>query len=413
MKDPSFSLLSHDFVTACVSSSLRIDGRSLTDSRRVNLTLGPVWGFAEITFDQTRVVASTLVDAITPPPERRSEGSLSIIVDFSPTSSEPAAKDVLQPRAPPPSLTEARAVVERIVRDSRSLDTEALCILAGIKVWAVRVHVDVVNDDGNCIDACVMAVMASLMHARRPDVTVTGKEVRIHSLDEREPVPLPVHHVPLAVSFALFGGGKLYEEEITVLDPIKMEETASGGSVTFAYNAAGEICGVHKAGGLPLALESFIHCSELAEKRVLQLTGILKEALDSAASKHPLSVVRPMLVHPEPKAWIKSKEEKKDDADMAEVGVGAAWNAVPVADEPPPVMEIESKDDVDGGLETVFEKKEDAQVIDVDDEEEFKEVEKKKIVQEVIEIDSDSSGDDDLENAIISRPRGGSGRRRR
>lgn len=428
MRDKSVSIVERTFVADCVSAGRRLDGRALTDSRNVKLSLGPIWGFAELSFDKTHIVASTTVEPITPPSDRPNEGSLTIVLDLSPASSESSARDALQRTALSATATETRNCIDKFVRESRAIDTEALCILAGVKMWSVRVEVDVINDDGNCVDACVMAVMASLMHARRPDVTVTGKEVRIHPMDEREPVALPVHHVPLSVTFALFGAGKPYESDYVVMDPVKREEIASGGVVSFSFNAQGEMCGLYKAGGLPLELSSFVRCGELAEQRALQLTGILKDALASASAHHPLATVRPMVVHPEATALLKSRDRKDKDAMMEDVTPSSMWNAIPITDvaPPPPSMGDNAPvkmNKMDGEMDTVMQsifaqkEKNVNQDIEVDQEMKAAErvanrvAEKKGVVEKVVVSGSESS-DDDLENALISRPKGGGGRRR-
>lgn len=63
------------------------------------------------------------------------------------------------------------------------------------------------DNAGNITDACLLAVVAVLLAFKRPDVTVDAStsSVTIHSPDVREPLPLSVHHTPLAVTFALFG----------------------------------------------------------------------------------------------------------------------------------------------------------------------------------------------------------------
>lgn len=415
MRHRSVSNSERRFAADCVAAGQRIDGRRLADARRVSVTLGPAWGFAEVCLDKTVAIASTTVQAVTPAPDRPSEGTLSITMDLSPTSSEPAAQGALQRSALPHAITETRNCLEKFVREARALDTEALCILAGVKAWAVRVDVDLVNDDGNCTDACVLAVLASLMHARRPDITVTGREVRVHSLDEREPVPLPVHHVPLAVTFALFGPGRPYEPDVAVLDPVKVEEISAAGALSFAFNAQGEVCGVYKAGGLPLHPETFLHCSDLAAGRALELTGILKKALADASAQHPLATVRPMLVNPEPVAQLKGKRADRGLPQGENVPT-STWNATPMEDVPPPpavdnqpVKMNEIVDVDEEAVQSIFEKKESR--TEAPDLMKDVETEKKALLESiVISDDEESSSDDDLQAAIISRPKG-AGRR--
>ncbi|CDF38536.1 exosome component 9 Rrp45 [Chondrus crispus] len=423
MHDKSISTSERLFASECVSAGRRLDGRSLTDPRHVSVTLGPSWGFAEVAFDNTLVIASTSVDATAPSSERPNEGVLTVVADLSPTSSEAAARESLARSGHTPVVTEIRNCIDKFVREARAIDTEALCILAGVKVWAVRVEVDIINDDGNCVDACVMAVMSSLMHARRPDVTVTGKEVRVHSLDEREPVPLPVHHVPLSVSFALFGAGKPYEPDMVVMDPVKKEEIASGGSLSFAFNAQGEVCGVYKAGGLPLQPESFVQCSELGEKRALKLTAILNKALADSSAKHPRASLRPMLVTPEPVAQVRSRHTRKKDEVMSEAAPLSMWNATPIEDTLPPPpsatdrdpVKVHAVEGVDSAIASLLQgRKEVDEIVQVEEHVEMEmepEREDGPKPTEIIEISDSSSSDDDLESAIISKGKGSGGRR--
>lgn len=95
-------------------------------------------------------------------------------------------------------------LIERCLKDSNSIDLEALCIVPGVRVFSIRCDVTVLDYVGNICDACFLATLASLRHFRRPDVSVSGTEVTIHSIDEKEPIPLTIHHTPLSITYALF-----------------------------------------------------------------------------------------------------------------------------------------------------------------------------------------------------------------
>jgi len=71
----------------------------------------------------------------------------------------------------------------------------------------VRVDVTALNHDGALVDCASIAALASLAHSRRPDVTLSGEEVTIHSLAERDPLSLTLHHNPICVSYAIFDKG--------------------------------------------------------------------------------------------------------------------------------------------------------------------------------------------------------------
>lgn len=71
--------------------------------------------------------------------------------------------------------------MEKALRRSRAIDTEGLCIVAGEKVWQIRVDLLFLDHDGNLVDCASIAAITALLHFRRPDVTVSGEEVTIVS----------------------------------------------------------------------------------------------------------------------------------------------------------------------------------------------------------------------------------------
>jgi exosome complex component RRP45 len=69
--------------------------------------------------------------------------------------------------------------LDRILKNSRVVDTESLCILPGEQVFALRTDIHILDHDGNIIDAVVAAALAALIDFRRPDFTITQDGVKI------------------------------------------------------------------------------------------------------------------------------------------------------------------------------------------------------------------------------------------
>lgn len=69
--------------------------------------------------------------------------------------------------------------MDRILKSSRVVDTESLCIIPGEQVWSLRVDVHILNHDGNLADAVVAAALAALLDFRRPDVSITEDGFKI------------------------------------------------------------------------------------------------------------------------------------------------------------------------------------------------------------------------------------------
>jgi exosome complex RNA-binding protein Rrp42 (RNase PH superfamily) len=117
---------------------------------------------------------------------------------------------------------------------------------APLQVWSVRCDVHILDDGGNAIDCSSLAAMTALLHFRHADVTVSGDTVTVHTLEERAPVPLSIHHTPVSVTFGIVhvhGGAS-----VVFVDPSDREELVMDGRITISVNAHSELCGVHKLG---------------------------------------------------------------------------------------------------------------------------------------------------------------------
>lgn len=353
MKEEVLPTLSKTFALAALRIGVRVDGRPLDASRKLRIVLGPAHGQACVSLGATTAHAVASCAAVAPAPERPSEGTLSISASLAAPSSEAAALDQAVHGAHAASDPASRALrtdIDRFIRDSRAVDTEALCILAGRRVWAVDVSVAVVDAAGNAGDVAQIAAISALLHARRNDVSISGTDVRVHPFSEREPLPLPVHHVPVSVSYALFGAGDGFAGDVAALDPCLAEEVAADGRLVVCMNAHGDVCGMQKSGGLPVDAKLVARCAAVAQGRVVAVTKIIHEALaESSAKYHPMSAARPVLVAAEPVAEVLVKKIGKKDGDivMEDDGGASMWNAVPMEeDAPPPVpMVLPSADE--------------------------------------------------------------------
>jgi len=252
----------------------RCDGRDLHEMRRVR------WAFTraddrctvELELGRTRVFVVVTAEVVPPYPDRPTDGFLNFGVELSPMASV-----AFEAGRPSTQAVELGRILERSLRDSRALDTEALCIVAGQKVWSIKCTIHALDHGGNLVDAAGLALIAALQHFRIPDVTVTGDKVTIHSPDEREPMPLSLHHAPVCVTFAFFDGGAL-----AAIDPTHQEEEVMEGRATFALNAHRELVAVHKIGGAPLSQDVLMRCTRIAADKAVYMSELLRVALEDA-----------------------------------------------------------------------------------------------------------------------------------
>ena len=165
-------------------------------------------------------------------------------------------------------------LLEKTIRRSGALDTESLCIIAGAKCFHLRADVHVLDHDGNLVDACCMALVAALLHFRRPDVEVKGEDVTVFGLREREPVRLSMQHQPFCVTFSYYESGQIMLQDATLL-----EEQCREGEVVVSMNRFGEVCQIAKYGGKPVDALSLLTCTNMALERVKVFDKLVKERL--------------------------------------------------------------------------------------------------------------------------------------
>eukprot|EP00892_Ulva_mutabilis_P009677 jgi/Ulvmu1/7081/UM033_0142.1 len=166
-------------------------------------------------------------------------------------------------------------LLQRIVADAAAIDLEALTVQRGRWSWVLRLDIHVLSHSGNLTDCALLATVASLCAFRLPQTEISaGGEVVVFAPEEREPLPLTVQHVPIAMSFALFVSG-----DVAVTDPTREESASAEGSMTLVATEHGELCGVHKVEGCATSPDVIMRCVRLAISGVPDLAKDIREAL--------------------------------------------------------------------------------------------------------------------------------------
>ncbi|KAI7752432.1 hypothetical protein M8C21_033270 [Ambrosia artemisiifolia] len=191
------------FIENALVSDIRVDGRRPFDYRNLTIRFGSEDGSSEVQLGKTQVLAFVTGQLVQPYRDRPNEGSFAIYTEFS-----PMADPSFEPGRPGDSAIELGRIVDRGLRESRAVDTESLCVIAGKVVWSIRIDLHIIDNGGNLVDAANIAALAALSTFRRPECTVggeDGQELTIHPPDVREPLPLILHHFPVAVTFGFIG----------------------------------------------------------------------------------------------------------------------------------------------------------------------------------------------------------------
>ncbi|KAL9002823.1 MAG: hypothetical protein Q9188_004285 [Gyalolechia gomerana] len=261
------------FVLEALQQNIRLDGRALDAFRNIELAFSDEYGVADVQLGNTRVLTRISASITAPFPDRKFDGIFTVTTELSPMAS-PAFEVGRQ--------TDTETLLSRLLevalRRSSALSTESLCLLAGQKVWSLSATCHILSHDGNLLDACCIAVLAALQHYRIPDTTVKGEEVIVHSVEERNRVPLAMLHHPLCVTMALFEGG-----EKVIVDATLREEQCSEGEVVVTANKHGEVVQIKKLGGVPADALVLLNCMDIAVAKVKELDLVITKALEQDA----------------------------------------------------------------------------------------------------------------------------------
>jgi exosome complex component RRP42 len=218
------SNLTKNYVNKLLSEGKRFDGRGLLDFRDVVISYdvsNKAEGSARVNLGNTEVVVGVKAGLGTPYPDSPDKGNLMCTAELLPLAS---------PRfeSGPPAFkaVELGRLVDRAIRESGMVDFEKLMIEKGEKVWTIFVDIYPINDDGNLIDASVIAAVAALKKAKMPTLDKDGK---IDYSKRKDPIPLNKDTTPFSFSFFKLG-------DSIILDPTREEEESMETRINFGIS---------------------------------------------------------------------------------------------------------------------------------------------------------------------------------
>ncbi|KAH7826824.1 putative exosome complex exonuclease [Monocercomonoides exilis] len=216
---------------------------------------------------KTKVICAVTGRMSTPKKERPSDGQIHVKVHFSPLGSPEYDLGRLSVRC-----LEIARIVERGIRESGSISTRALCVLATVHVWDIDVNIHIIDDCGNVIDASLLAAFAALLNFKKLRTSIVSDKLIVHPASELRPVPLTLLHVPVSATFALFSS-----PFAALLDPTEEEEKVADGFITIISNSRRKICGIEKSGGPALSPMQILEMSRISISNAIHFHRILTQ----------------------------------------------------------------------------------------------------------------------------------------
>lgn len=211
-------------------------------------------GSARVRLGKTDVIAGVKLDMGEPYPDNEEEGTMMTTVELL-----PLASDRFEYGPPRIEAIETARIIDRGIRESGFIDFKKLCYKKGEKVWTVFIDLDVINDDGNLIDAGALAAIIALKLANFPKYDEKQEKV-LHDESSNKGLPLS-EKMPISFTFHKIG-------EDVLIDPTREEETSSDGRITFAISSGKEnmINAMQKGGEAVFSIDEVNKMTGKAEK---------------------------------------------------------------------------------------------------------------------------------------------------
>ena len=145
------SELMREHIYRMAASGRRVDGRAPDEPRTLEVrkgTIGTAEGSARVKLGKTDVLVGVKMGVGTPYPDTPNSGVLSTTAELI-----PMASPTFEAGPPGPAAVELARVVDRGIRETKTVDVEALCIVPKEKVWMMFIDIHILDYDGNLFDA--------------------------------------------------------------------------------------------------------------------------------------------------------------------------------------------------------------------------------------------------------------------
>ncbi len=252
--------LKSDKVIEAIKEGKRLDARKVDEYREVKIQHNiseNANGSARVLLGETDVIAGIKMEPATPFPDMPDEGSISVGAEFL-----PLASPSFESGPPREEATELARVVDRGIRESKTIDFKKLCIVEKEKVWMVYIDLYMMNDDGNLFDASSIAAMSALLETKYPkleeDKIVKGEFAGKLHLSRK----------PLLSTFAKIGGK-------VVLDPALVEEKAMEARFSCATTEDNLFCAFQKGLGGAFTSAEIENCLDVAMRKGKEIRKLL------------------------------------------------------------------------------------------------------------------------------------------
>lgn len=243
-----------------LNENIRIDGRKLLETRKIVVEYGiskNAEGSARVKIGGTEILAGVKLALGTPYPDTPDEGALMVEAELSPMSNPE-----FETGPPDIQAVEMARVVDRGIREAKTIDMKKMCIKEGEKCWLVCIDIVTINDEGNLLDAASLGALAALRNAVFPKLD--GDIIDYKSKTSKK---LPLAREPIGVTVSKIG-------DCMIVDPLTTEEKVTDARLTVS-SFDGKLCALQKGGDVPLTIEEIGKMVDIGLKKAEEIRKVL------------------------------------------------------------------------------------------------------------------------------------------
>ena len=139
---------------------------------------------------------------------------------------------------------EIASFIDQVLKQSRTTDREGLCIIQGKLAWSLTIDLQLLNDDGNLIDAFFLAAVLAMKNTRLPEVTMKGDNIMVSNTRSN---PVNVHHLPICTTFYF-----IPKIDGPIVDACAKEERLATARLSICMNVFDDVCGMQTLGQMDI-----------------------------------------------------------------------------------------------------------------------------------------------------------------
>jgi exosome complex component RRP42 len=227
MEQDAIGDLKREYINRLFVEQKRMDGRSPDDVREITVETGVVTsasGSARVKWGETDVLVGVMVEQGVPFPDTPDRGVLVTNAELI-----PMASPFFESGPPRPESIELARVVDRGIREAKTIDLTKLCVKPKEKVYVCFVDMHVLDFGGNLFDPCCLGAIMALNTA-----TVAASKFGLG-----EDFKLKIDHYPISCTSVKIHNGLL-------VDPGLDEERVAEARLTVTTDENGDVRAMQK-----------------------------------------------------------------------------------------------------------------------------------------------------------------------